>query len=150
MSVINSYTEIITLRYMASNQDLPSSIKDNSSDVDSKEMVQLLVSLGAEINTAKTLICLHVHGPSKSSELQKRCILRQPDVSIAINQLSKLKLIEIISNHSGGRGRPSHIYRLAVSINEALKPFRQQAIERLSILQEQLTRLTELTDSVED
>ena len=26
---------------------------------DSKEMVELLVSLGADINTAKTLMCLH-------------------------------------------------------------------------------------------
>ena len=29
---------------------------------DSEEMVDLLVSLGADINTAKTLMCLHVHG----------------------------------------------------------------------------------------
>ena len=57
---------------------------------DSKEMVDLLVSLGADINTAKTLMCLHVHGPSKSSELQSKCDLRQPDVSISINKLKKM------------------------------------------------------------
>lgn len=148
MSVINSYTEIIALPIMASNQEPASRVEDDGTNVDSKEMVQLLVSLGAEVNTAKTLICLHVHGPSKSSDLQKSCNLRQPDVSIAINQLNGLNLIEIITTPSGGRGRPSHTYQLTVTLNEALKPFRQQAIERLSILQDQLTRLTELTDSV--
>ena len=148
MSVINSYTEIIALSTMASNEELPSMVGKDGSNVDSKEMVQLLVSLGAEVNTAKTLMCLHVHGPSKSSELQKRCNLRQPDVSIAINQLSGLNLIEIMANPSGGRGRPSHTYQLSVSLNEALKTFRQQAVERLSVLQEQLIRLAELTDSV--
>ena len=148
MSVINSYTEIIALPIMASNQEPESRVEDDGTNVDSKEMVQLLVSLGAEVNTAKTLMCLHVHGPSKSSELQKRCNLRQPDVSIAINQLNGLNLIEIITTPSGGRGRPSHTYQLSVSLNEALKPFRQQAIERLSVLQEQLIRLAELTDSV--
>lgn len=148
MSVINSYTEIIALRIMASNQQPPTRVVEGGTNVESNEMVQLLVSLGAEINTAKTLICLHVHGASKSTDLQKRCNLRQPDVSIAINQLNGLKLIEIITTPSGGRGRPSHTYQLTVSLNEALKPFRQQAIERLSVLQEQLTRLTELTDSV--
>ena len=148
MSVINSYTEIIALHIMASSEELPTMVEDDDSNVDSKEMVQLLVSLGAEVNTAKTLMCLHVHGPSKSSELQKRCNLRQPDVSIAINQLNGLNLIEIITTPSGGRGRPSHTYQLSVSLNEALKPFRQQAIEHLSVLQEQLIRLAELTDSV--
>jgi predicted transcriptional regulator len=133
---------------MASSEELPTMVGDDDPNVDSKEMVQLLVSLGAEVNTAKTLMCLHVHGPSKSSELQKRCNLRQPDVSIAINQLNGLNLIEIITTPSGGRGRPSHTYQLSVSLNEALKPFRQQAIERLSVLQEQLIRLAELTDSV--
>jgi predicted transcriptional regulator len=148
MSVINSYTEITALQNMASNQELAAGEGNTDSNVDSKEMVQLLVSLGAELNTAKTLICLHVHGPSKSSELQKRCNLRQPDVSIAINQLNKMQLIDIITVASGGRGRPSHTYQLAVSLNEALRPFRQQAIERLNILQEQLARLTDLTNSV--
>jgi predicted transcriptional regulator len=148
MSVINSYTEIIALHIMASSEELPTMVGDDDPNVDSKEMVKLLVSLGAEVNTAKTLMCLHVHGPSKSSELQKRCNLRQPDVSIAINQLNGLNLIEIITTPSGGRGRPSHTYQLSVSLNEALKPFRQQAIERLSVLQEQLIRLAELTDSV--
>ena len=117
---------------------------------DSEEMVDLLVSLGADINTAKTLMCLHVHGPSKSSELQSKCDLRQPDVSISINKLKKMEVIRIISSASKGRGRPSHIYELAMPLNEALVPFRKQAKERLSILQNQLSRLTELAKSASD
>ena len=117
---------------------------------DSKEMVDLLVSLGADINTAKTLMCLHVHGPSKSRELQSKCDLRQPDVSISINKLKKMEVIRIISSASKGRGRPSHIYELAMPLSEALIPFREQAKERLSILQNQLFRLTELADSASD
>ena len=61
---------------------------------DSKEMVDLLVSLGVDFNTAKTLMCLHVHGPSKSSELQSKCDLRQPDVSVSINKLKKLVIVK--------------------------------------------------------
>ena len=117
---------------------------------DSEEMVDLLVSLGADINTAKTLMCLYVHGPSKSSELQSKCDLRQPDVSISINKLKKMEVIRIISSASKGRGRPSHIYELAMPLNEALVPFRKQAKERLSILQNQLLRLAELADSASD
>lgn len=115
---------------------------------DSKEMVALLVSLGVEENTSKTLLCLHVHGPSTSSQLQKRCNLRQPDVSISISQLNKLGVVDIVSTASSGRGRPSHIYQLSLPLNEALLPFRDQAVNRLNSIQEDLSRLSELADSV--
>ena len=131
----------------ADSQTLSAADTGNISN-NSKEMVELLVSLGAELNTAKTLMCLHVHGSSKSSELQKRCNLRQPDVSVAINRLRKLEIIQIVSTSSNGRGRPSQIYALSVPLNEALIPFRDLAAERLTELQNQLSRLTELSNSV--
>ena len=135
---------------MAANVPEDSLVDTDTIVGDSKEMVELLVSLGADINTAKTLMCLHVHGPSKSSELQARCNLRQPDVSISINKLHKLEIIRVISSESKGRGRPSHIYELALPLNQALIPFRNQAKERLAILQNQLSRLSELADSASD
>ena len=117
---------------------------------DSKEMVDLLVSLGADLNTAKTMMCLYVHGPSKSRDLQSRCDLRQPDVSISINKLKKLGIVRVVTSASRGRGRPSQIYELAVPLNQALIPFRNQAKERLTILQNQLSRLSKLADSTND
>lgn len=117
---------------------------DNTTDSDNHEMVDLLISLGVGHNIAKTLICLHKHGPSKSTDLQKRCALRQPDVSIAISRLSELGVVNIVPMSSKGRGRPSHIYELAMPLNEALIPFRRQASERLTVIQNQLSRLAEL------
>ena len=105
---------------------------DNITDSDNHEMVDLLISLGVGHNIAKTLICLHKHGPSKSIDLQKRCALRQPDVSIAISRLQKLGVVNIVQMNSKGRGRPSHIYELAMPLDEALVPFRRQASERLT------------------
>lgn len=118
---------------------------DNITDSDSLEIIDLLISLGVGHNIAKTLICLHKHGPSKSIDLQKRCALRQPDVSIAISRLQKLGVVNIVQMNSKGRGRPSHIYELAMPLDEALVPFRRQASERLTIIQSQLSRLAELS-----
>ena len=117
---------------------------DNTTDSDNHEMVDLLISLGVGHNIAKTLICLHKHGPSKSIDLQKKCALRQPDVSIAISRLSELGVVNIVPMSSKGRGRPSHIYELAMPLDEALVPVRRQASERLTIIQNQLSRLAEL------
>ncbi|MAI04606.1 MAG: ArsR family transcriptional regulator [Euryarchaeota archaeon] len=120
-----------------------------SSDMyaNSKEIVDLLVSLGVESNTAKTLICLHLNGPSKSTEIQSNCNLRQPDVSIAISKLSNLGILRIVTSPSKARGRPSSIYELAVPLNEAILPFKNKAWERMSIIENQLSRLSELTNS---
>lgn len=116
----------------------------NAIDSDNHEMVDLLISLGVSHNIAKTLICLHKHGPSKSIDLQRRCELRQPDVSIAISRLNELGVVNIVPMNSNGRGRPSHIYELSMPLDEALVPFRQQASERLTVIQNQLSRLSEL------
>lgn len=119
---------------------------DNTNDSCSHEIIDILISLGVSHNIAKTLICLHKHGPSKSIDLQKRCALRQPDVSIAISRLHKLGVVSIVPMNSKGRGRPSHIYELAMPLDEALVPFRRQASERLTVIQNQLSRLAELSN----
>ena len=116
---------------------------DNSASL---EKVNLLISLGVSHNIAKTLLCLHKHGPSKSIELQRWCGLRQPDVSIAINRLKELGVVNIVPLNNKGRGRPSHVYELAMPLNEAMVPFRKQATERLTIIQNQLSRLSELAN----
>ncbi len=117
---------------------------DKTIDSKSHEMIDLLISLGVSNAIAKTLICLHKHGPSRSIDLQKRCALRQPDVSIAISRLTELGVVNIVTMNSKGRGRPSHIYELAMPLNEALVPFRRQANEKLRVIQDQLSRLAEL------
>ena len=116
-------------------------------DSDSLEIIDLLISLGVSHNIAKTLICLHKHGPSKSIDLQRRCELRQPDVSIAISGLNELGVVNIVPMNSNGRGRPSHIYELAMPLDKALVPFRRQASERLTVIQNQLSRLAELSST---
>lgn len=120
---------------------------DTTIDSDRHEMVELLISLGVGHNIAKTLICLHKHGPSKSIDLQRKCALRQPDVSIAIRRLNELGVVNIVQMNSKGRGRPSHIYELSMPLDEALIPFRKQADERLTIIQDQLSRLAELAST---
>ena len=112
------------------------------------EMIQLLSSIGVEANTATVMVCLHIHGPSTSSDLQKICALRQPDISVAINQLNRLNLIEIVTNPKQGRGRPSHTYKLAVELTDALKPFREQAESQLEILQSHISRVSKITEVI--
>ena len=85
---------------------------------DSNEMVELLVSLGSDLNTAKTMMCLYVHGPSKSSDLQSRCDLRQPDVSISINKLKKFNSFSLDAKNRDYQQFVDDIYEQGTGIIE--------------------------------
>ena len=120
----------------------------DGSRVKSSEMIQLLSSIGVEANTANVMVQLQIMGSLTSSDLQKICNLRQPDISVAINQLNRLNLIEIVTNPKQGRGRPSHTYKLAVELTDALKPFREQAESQLEILQSHISRVSKITEVI--
>ena len=138
------------LRSMPTDASTPSTSTTSGSRIKFDEMIQLLSSIGVEDNTATVMICLHINGPSTSNVLQDICNLRQPDISVAINQLNRLNLIEVIANPNGGRGRPSHTYKLAVELNDAVKPFREQAESRLAVLKDHISRVAQITEVVEN
>ena len=135
---------------MAKDDSTASPSVNGASRVKPSEMIQLLSSIGVEDNTATVMVYLHIRGPSKSSDLQKLCKLRQPDVSVAINRLNRLNLIEVISNPKKGRGRPSHTYKLAVDLKDAIKPFREQAESQLAILQSHISQVSKVTEVIGD
>lgn len=123
------------------------SAQDNILD-SAHELVNLLVNMGVNPHTSRALICLHVHGTSSSPQLQDRCMMRQPDVSIAIRQLKEMGLVNVESITNGTRGRPSHVYSLAHPLRLCLIPFLDIAQERLEIIQNQLTQALELAESI--
>jgi predicted transcriptional regulator len=118
--------------------------QDNILD-SARELVNLLINMGVNPHTSRALICLHIHGPSSSPQLQDRCMMRQPDVSIAIRQLKEMGMVNIESITNGTRGRPSHVYSLAHPLKSCLAPFLNIAHERLEIIQNQLAQVSDLT-----
>ena len=127
------------------------SYSENNSNDDltlAKELLMNLIEIGADPNACKTLICLHVHGPSTSTELQTRCGFRQPDVSVAINLLKSLELIEVSTLLKKSRGRPTQSYSLAVSLQDALEPFKEEAFSNLKRINSRLSLISDLTEKV--
>lgn len=98
----------------------PSKILHNS-------LCEQLIELGIQTHTASVLTCLHYHGASTSRDLQTKCNLRQPDVSIAINELREMNLIIHSAINQNNRGRPAHMYRLRHTLEQSLMPFIQLA-----------------------
>ena len=96
---------------------------NNTTRILHDSLCKQLIELGLQTHTASVLTCLHFHGASTSRDLQKQCNLRQPDVSIAINELREMNLIIHSAINQSNRGRPAHMYRLRHSLEQSLLPF---------------------------
>ena len=108
-----------------------------------------LVQLGANENTASVLICLYHHGAASSKDLQCHCNIRQPDVSLAISELRDMNLVHFSSRSESSRGRPAHIYRLRMSLEQSIKPFVNRAKKRANEILNDVESIRELVGQVE-
>jgi len=77
-------------------------------------LVDLLVRTGMSKNIAKTLVFLSKKDETTSVEIEKATGLRQPEVSIAMQELRRRRWVEKRDIKKEGKGRPVHSYRLAV------------------------------------
>ena len=110
------------------------------------ELISLLKQLGLNHPTANVLICLHHHDNLDSVGIQNICNLRQPEVSIAINELKAINAIKIIPQQLRSRGRPKHIYSLNGSLEDVLQPIIYNAQDKLIRMQQQLEDIGKITD----
>lgn len=108
-----------------------------------------LVDLGANENTASVLLCLHYHGASTSKDLQCHCNIRQPDVSMAISELREMNLVHFSPKSETSRGRPAHIYRLRMSLEQSIQPFVNRARKRAKEILNEVEAINDLVSKLE-
>ena len=110
---------------------------------------QKLIQLGANENTASVLLCLHHHGAASSKDLQNHCRIRQPDVSMAISELREMNLVHFSPKSESSRGRPAHIYRLRMSLEQSIQPFINLAKKRAKQIMDDIEAVQELVSDLE-
>ena len=110
---------------------------------------QKIIQLGANENTAIVLLCLHHHGAASSKDLQNYCNIRQPDVSMAISELREMNLVHFSPKSESSRGRPAHIYRLRMSLDQSIQPFVNLAKKRAKEILDDIETVKELVIDLE-
>ncbi len=111
-------------------------------------LCEQLIQLGLQTHTASVLTCLHFHGASTSRDLQTWCNLRQPDVSIAINELREMNLIIHSPINQSNRGRPAHMYRLRHTLEQSLQPFIRLAQARAAEILSGVDSIQKIVESI--
>jgi predicted transcriptional regulator len=99
-------------------------------------------------NLAKTLMYISNVDECRSAEIERQANLRQPEVSVAMQELQKKGWIKKRDLKKKGKGRPVHIYKLNQPINQIVKKFEQEKLKEIESVKKDLTDLKNLIDTI--
>ncbi|HEC89753.1 MAG TPA: ArsR family transcriptional regulator, partial [Thermoplasmatales archaeon] len=81
-------------------------------DEKDEKAVDIFTDLGMPRNLAKTLLYVSQFDECRSADIEQGADLRQPEVSVAMQELRRRGWVEKRDLKKKGKGRPVHIYRL--------------------------------------
>jgi predicted transcriptional regulator len=117
--------------------------KLNSKD---KKVIDVFVDLGMPRNLAKTLIYISEADECRSAEIERNASLRQPEVSVAMQELQRRGWIKKRDLKKKGKGRPVHLYRLSSSIDSIVGDFEKQKLQEINHVKKDLSELKKLIE----
>src|SRR3990170_8636343 len=105
------------------------------------DTVDLLTRTGLPKNVAKALVFLSTREETTSVEIEKATGLRQPEVSIAMQELRRRRWVDKRDIKKEGKGRPVHAYRLASPFADIVETIAREERQKIEEIQGTLRRL---------
>ena len=118
-------------------------------DKEDDKVIQLFVKLGMPKNLVKTLICISQFDEFKGADVEQRADLRQPEVSIAMQELQRRGWAKKRDEKKKGKGRPVHLYKLTSELPDILKSFEKEKMKEVEDIKADLDQLHKLITSIE-
>jgi predicted transcriptional regulator len=109
-----------------------------------QKAVQLFTDLGMPKNLAKTLIYISQVEECRSAEVEQGADLRQPEVSVAMQELRRRGWAKKRDIKKKGKGRPVHIYKLTSDLPSILKSFEKEKMKEVENIKNDLQQLNSL------
>lgn len=110
-------------------------------------LVDLLMSTGMPKNVAKTLAFLRKKNETTSVEIEISTALRQPEVSIAMQELRRRKWVTKRDIKKEGKGRPIHAYRLAIPFEKIVEMMEKEERKRIEKIEGNIHQLKQMAQS---
>lgn len=110
------------------------------------KIIKVFTGLGMPRNLAKTLMYVSQVDECRSAEIEHGANLRQPEVSIAMQQLQKKGWVSKRDLKKKGKGRPVHIYKLTSPIEKIVNNFEKEKIKKVESIKRDLTELKDLIE----
>lgn len=110
-----------------------------------ESLVDLLVNTGMPKNVAKTLAFLRKKEETTSVEIEIMTALRQPEVSIAMQELRRRKWVIKRDIKKEGKGRPVHAYKLAIPFDKIIETLEKEERKRMESIEKNIDQLKALS-----
>ncbi len=112
-----------------------------------EKVVKIFQDLGMPRNLAKTLIYISQVEECRSSEIERNAKLRQPEVSVAMQELHEKGWITKRDLKKKGKGRPVHLYTLSQPIEGIIKDFEEEKTQEINEIKKDLDDLKKLLNN---
>ena len=106
--------------------------------------VKLFSDLGMPKNLAKTLMYISQVDECKSADVEQGADLRQPEVSVAMQEMRRRGWAKKRDLKKKGKGRPVHIYKLTKTLPIILKNFEKDKMKQVDTIKKDLDQLHSL------
>jgi predicted transcriptional regulator len=103
--------------------------------------VELFSELGMPKNLAKTLMYISQVEECRSADVEQGADLRQPEVSVAMQELRRRGWAKKRDLKKEGKGRPVHIYKLTKPLPQILKSFEDEKMKQVDTIKSDLSEL---------
>ena len=125
--------------------------KDSSHTLTPKdhEIINIFNDLGVPKNLAKTLLYVSEVDECRSSDIERGAGLRQPEVSIAMQELSDRGWIAKRNQKKEGKGRPIYIYSLQTPLTSIMREIEEEKTKEINNIQQDLEELKTLFEKRE-
>jgi predicted transcriptional regulator len=118
-------------------------------DENENKAVQLFSELGMPKNLAKTLLYISQVDECRSADVEQGADLRQPEVSVAMQELRRRGWAKKRDEKKKGKGRPVHLYKLTSDLPAILKNFEKDKMREVENIRTDLDQLHSLINSME-
>lgn len=109
------------------------------------EVIERLIFTGMSKNLAKTLVFLSKRDETTSVQIEKATGLRQPEVSLAMQELRRRRWVTKRDIKKEGKGRPVHAYRISKSFSRIVSTIKKQEDKKIERMVRNMNELRSLT-----
>ena len=113
-------------------------------DEKDEKAVQLFNDLGMPRNLAKTLMYISQIGECRSADVEQGADLRQPEVSVAMQELRRRGWAKKRDIKKKGKGRPVHVYKITKPLTDILESFEKEKLKQIKNIKTDLEDLQSL------
>lgn len=110
-------------------------------DEEDDKAVELFTELGMPKNLAKTLMYISQVEECRSADVEQGADLRQPEVSVAMQELRRRGWAKKRDLKKKGKGRPVHLYKLTKPLPRILQSFEEEKMKQVETIRNDLDDL---------